>query len=325
MVEPTVVAAIAVAGALLFVVVGGLASACLRWWRRPRSSAGARAAVHAPSAASAATATERAGAAPAASADPAASAATATWTTGAPPAASADPDAPAAVTTATAGTHPTAGAQPATDRADVAGRLASGLRGRPWLRRGLTVTALAMAAGGVGLLAYPAVTDVVQARIQTRLEHQLASPQFRQVYLAGRVEEGDSVTRLRIPSIGVDTVVVEGTTESALRAGAGHYPSTPLPCQAGNVGIAGHRTTYGRPFRHLDQLGVGDEIVLDTPVGSCTYRVSQAPFPVPPTEVSVVAPSDAALLTLTTCHPVGSAAERLVVRAELVPSDGTVA
>ena len=114
-------------------------------------------------------------------------------------------------------------------------------------------------------------------------------------------------------------VVVEGTTASALRAGAGHYPETPLPCEDGNVSIAGHRTTYGQPFHDVDQLAVGDEITLETPIGTCTYAVSQAPFPVAPTATEVVANTpDAATLTLTTCHPKGSARQRLIVRATLV-------
>src|SRR5439155_8227966 len=76
----------------------------------------------------------------------------------------------------------------------------------------------------------------------------------------------------------VDVVVVEGTTPSALKAGAGHYPGTPLPCEDGNVAIAGHRTTYGKPFANIDQLRTGDLITLDTPVGSCIYEVSGDPF-----------------------------------------------
>ena len=61
-----------------------------------------------------------------------------------------------------------------------------------------------------------------------------------------------------IPALNVDTVVVEGTGATALRAGAGHYPNTPLPGEEGNVAIAGHRTTYGKPFANLDRLAVGD-------------------------------------------------------------------
>ena len=133
---------------------------------------------------------------------------------------------------------------------------------------------------------------------------------------------GDSLTRIIIPDIDVNVVVVEGTTASALRAGAGHYPDTPLPCEVGNVSIAGHRTTYGRPFHNVDQLAVGDEITLETPIGSCTYAVNQAPFPVSPTQLEVVANTpEEATLTLTTCHPKGSARQRLVVKATLVRSD----
>jgi sortase A len=116
--------------------------------------------------------------------------------------------------------------------------------------------------------------------------------------------------------------VVAGTTASALRAGAGHYPETPLPCEIGNVAIAGHRTTYGRPFHNLDLLNPGDRITLETPIGSCTYEVSREPWIVMPTAIEVVANTpDEAALTLTTCHPKGSARERLIVRATMVSSE----
>jgi sortase A len=88
-----------------------------------------------------------------------------------------------------------------------------------------------------------------------------------------------------------------------------------LPCEAGNVAIAGHRTTYGKPFANLDKLQAGDTIELDTPVGGCVYHVSQAPFVVLPTDVSVLATTTVRSLTLTTCNPRGSAAQRLVVKA----------
>ena len=82
---------------------------------------------------------------------------------------------------------------------------------------------------------------------------------------------------------------MEGTSASALRAGAGHYPQTPLPCEGGNVAIAGHRTTYGKPFANVDRLAKGDVIVLETPVGSCTYEVDKAAFAVEPNDFSVIA------------------------------------
>jgi sortase A len=171
--------------------------------------------------------------------------------------------------------------------------------------------------GAVGMLGYPVYTNLYQSRLQQKLDRQLVSPELQQAYRSRSLGDGDALTRIRIPAIHVDVVVVEGTTQSALRAGAGHYPQTPLPCEAGNVGIAGHRTTYGKPFHNLDLLKPGDEIILQTPVGTCTYKVEKAPFVVDPSDTSVVAPSKGAELTLTTCHPKGSAAHRLVVRALL--------
>ncbi len=194
------------------------------------------------------------------------------------------------------------------------------LRRRPWARRALSGVAVVMALVAVGVLTYPFWTDVYQDRLQVRLERQLASPSLERAYRTGRVKTGDSLTRLKIPAIGVDVVVVEGTTQSALRAGAGHYPATSLPCADGNVGIAGHRTTYGRPFNHLDELHEGDVVILETPVGKCTYRMKGKPFVVEPEATYVIAPTDISQLTLTTCHPKGSARERLIVQADRVSS-----
>ena len=94
------------------------------------------------------------------------------------------------------------------------------------------------------------------------------------------------------------------------------------PGANGNVAIAGHRTTYGRPFNHVDQLKVGDTIVLTTPDGKqYTYQVTRPPFVTSPFDWTIIAKSKKPLLTLTTCHPKGSARERLVIRAELVKSE----
>jgi sortase A len=197
----------------------------------------------------------------------------------------------------------------------------SGLRTRRWARMLLTATSVGLLVTAVAVIGYPFYTNLLQDRLQSRLENQIDSPELKQAYLDRNVAIGDSLTRIVIPSIDVDVVVVEGTTASALRAGAGHYPDTPLPCEVGNVSIAGHRTTYGRPFHNVDQLKVGQEITLETPIGKCTYKVSQAPFPVSPTTLEVVAntPKEATL-TLTTCHPKGSARQRLIVKATLVSS-----
>lgn len=202
---------------------------------------------------------------------------------------------------------------------DPVGKVVEALRTRAWARRGLSLVSLGLLVGAVAMLGYPVYTNFYADRKQAQLDRQLASPELKQAYLDGRVEIGDSLTRIKIPTIGVDVVVVEGVSDSALRAGAGHYPSTALPCTGGNVGIAGHRTTYGRPFRNLDLLKPGHVIVLETPIGKCTYEVMKgSPFPVFPDDIDVVAKSDEPMLTLTTCHPPGSARQRLIVKARLV-------
>jgi sortase A len=138
--------------------------------------------------------------------------------------------------------------------------------------------------------------------------------------------EGEAVARIRIPRIGVDSIVVNGTTRDDLRKGPGHYPETPLPGQQGNAAIAGHRTTYGAPFGDLDQLSPGDLIQVRTLQGSFKYRVTEQ-LVVNPRDVSVLDPvpvnpsrpdkGNKAMLTLTTCNPKYSAAQRLVIHADL--------
>ena len=187
----------------------------------------------------------------------------------------------------------------------------------------MSIVSVALMIGAGAMLAYPAYTNFLSDRTQDRLDREIASPEIKQAYQEGELTDGDPLTRIKIPAIDVETVVVEGTSGSALRAGAGHYPSTPLPCEAGNVGIAGHRTTYGRPFNNLDRLKLGDTIILTTPVGTCTYEITKGPWITHPRDFSVVANDPSVkVLTLTTCHPKGSAKQRLIVQATLVQGAG---
>jgi sortase A len=195
------------------------------------------------------------------------------------------------------------------------------------VRRAMSLVMVLIGLAGAGVFGYPAVTDLLSRQRQHTLADQLDDPALRDAYRADQVRTGSALTRLRIPKLGVDVVVVEGTTAKALKAGAGHYADTPLPCQRGNVSIAGHRTTYGRPFRNIERLRRHDVVTLETPLEMCTYEVVGAvdghpnPWPVAPSDVSVIgAPRDprASLLTLTACHPVGSDRQRLVVRLRLV-------
>lgn len=201
-------------------------------------------------------------------------------------------------------------------------RLVVVLKRKKAARFALSLLSFALLVGAAGVIGYPFYTNLYQNRLQGQLDRQLASPELRDAYVNRDVGVGDSLTRIQIPRIGVDVVVVEGTTASALRAGAGHYPSTPLPCEVGNVAIAGHRTTYGRPFHDLDQLQPGDRVILETPIGECTYELDFEPFIVNPNQVGVVANTpDEARLTLTTCHPKGSARQRLIATAKMVSAE----
>jgi sortase A len=139
---------------------------------------------------------------------------------------------------------------------------------------------------------------------------------FRARALDRRLEPGDPMGRIVMPSIGVDEVFVEGTGAGDLRTGPGHYPETPFPGERGTVAIAGHRTTYGAPFRDVDKLDRGDAIELRMPYGRFLYRVERTRI-VEPTETSVIDRVDHDRLVLSACHPLYSAAQRIIVFARL--------
>ena len=133
------------------------------------------------------------------------------------------------------------------------------------------------------------------------------------------INEGDPIAIIEMPTIGVTKYVVAGVQTADLKKGPGHYPATPFPGELGNASIAGHRTTYGEPFRHLDDLNIGDPIVITDLLGrQFTYLVSNQQV-VEANDSWVVATTDPtkAILTLTTCHPEFSAKQRLIVSAEL--------
>jgi sortase A len=201
---------------------------------------------------------------------------------------------------------------------------------RPGGRRAMSVLSIVLALAGAGMFAFPFFTDIYSAQIQSRLRTQFQDPQYREAYRNRKIGIGQGLTRLEIPKLDVKVLVVEGTTPAALKAGAGHYTTSPLPGEAGNVAIAGHRTTYGRPFNRIDEMRKDDIVYLDTPFERFEYRVMATfngtpsgggnPRAVSPEDYGVVAkPSDpsAHWLTLTTCHPKGSAKQRLILRLKL--------
>jgi sortase A len=132
-----------------------------------------------------------------------------------------------------------------------------------------------------------------------------------------KTKAGQPIGRIRIPRIGLSRVIVEGTGHGDLQKGPGHYPATPLPGAPGTVAIAGHRTTYGAPFRTIDKLEPDDRIVVEMPYGTFTYRVERTRI-VPPTATWVTKRVKYDRLVMTACHPLYSAAQRIVVFSKLV-------
>lgn len=129
-------------------------------------------------------------------------------------------------------------------------------------------------------------------------------------------DEGDALGRIRIPSIGASFVVVNGTDHDDLTKGPGFYPGQPLPGLPGTVAIAGHRTTYLAPFRHIDELDRGDRIVLEMPYGRFEYAVQKQRI-VLPTALWVLRRVGYDRLVLSACHPLYSASHRIIVFARL--------
>lgn len=134
---------------------------------------------------------------------------------------------------------------------------------------------------------------------------------------ARRARFGAPMGRLSIPKLGVRFVMVQGVGADSLAKGPGHYATTSWPGLGGTTGIAGHRTTYLAPFRHIDQLRRGDPIVVRMPYGRFTYHVEKSRI-VTPDHTEVLKPvGGAPRLVLTSCNPVYSDAQRLVVFARL--------
>lgn len=135
------------------------------------------------------------------------------------------------------------------------------------------------------------------------------------------LELGRPIGRIRLESLGVDVVVVNGTREGTdLSKGPGRYPETSLPGLGQTTAIAGHRTTFGAPFRHIDSLRPGDPIVLELPYGVFTYEVTGARI-VAENDWSIVRDRGFDAVVLSACHPLFRATERYVVTGRLVRVD----
>jgi sortase A len=173
---------------------------------------------------------------------------------------------------------------------------------------------LLIADAGVTLLWQEPISAFVANQQQGKLKKAFLDPPRRVV--RRQPLKGDAIARIDMPSIGVSEYVVEGTDVASLRKGPGHYPETPLPGDPGTAAIAGHRTTYGAPFRKIDQLDRGEPITIDMPDGRLVYRVQRTTI-VDDQDLSVLDGVGYQRLVLSACHPLYSAAQRVIVFARL--------
>ncbi len=181
---------------------------------------------------------------------------------------------------------------------------------RPAGRRVLSSVLLLV---GLGLLAYVGVEYGSMFREQQRLEREW---QVQQQSPPAPGVPVDALTRLTIPKIDLDSVVVEGTDRKALLLGPGHMEATAVPGQPGNSVITGHRDTF---FRHIYELDKGDPILVQRAGKTFQYQVTGKKI-IEPDDLSVVRPTSDARLTLLTCYPIyyiGPAPKRLVVFAKM--------
>lgn len=183
--------------------------------------------------------------------------------------------------------------------------------------------ALLIADAGMTLLWQEPVSAFLAARQQNALADELEEPDtqaqvtrvFRDPTPAGRERlKGDAIGKIELPALDESYYVIEGTDTASLRKGPGHYEDTPLPGQRGTVGIAGHRTTNGAPFRDIDDLEPRDEIRVDMPYGTFVYSVEETRI-VDDNDLSVKDPVGYDRLMLSACHPLYSAAQRIIVFA----------
>jgi sortase A len=159
------------------------------------------------------------------------------------------------------------------------------------------------------------VSAFLAEKEQAELKEALNHPPPR--VIARKPLPGDAIGEIEMPTIDKSAYVVEGTGTDDLRKGPGHYPDTAMPGEHGTVAIAGHRTTHGAPFRNVDELERGDRIVLELPYGSFYYRVERTQI-VDPTALWVTERVKYDRLVLSACHPLYSAAQRIIVFARFV-------
>jgi sortase A len=156
---------------------------------------------------------------------------------------------------------------------------------------------------------------------QRRIHFPPASPSMALTARRYRLslEPGDPVGRLEIPRLGLSKIVVDGTDESDLKKGPGRYLGSFLPGEGKLVYIAGHRTTYGAPFAHIERLRPGDRVTLELPYGTFVYEVRRHVV-VRSDDLRPLRSHGREVLALQACHPRFFATHRYIVYAVPVPA-----
>jgi sortase A len=138
------------------------------------------------------------------------------------------------------------------------------------------------------------------------------------------LEIGDPVGRLKVPRLGLDLIVVNGTDHDSLARGPGRYLGSFVPGEGRLIYIAGHRTTYGAPFAHIERLRPGDAVSFEVPYGRFLYRVTSSAI-VPADEISRLESRGLEEIALQACHPRFFASHRYIAYARpvrVVPREG---
>lgn len=169
------------------------------------------------------------------------------------------------------------------------------------------------------------VHQIEEAEVQAKQQQSPHALQENFAKLGQRLvdesDPGDALGRIEAPGMdGLNMVFVQGTDESSLELGPGHYPETAMPGQGKTVAIAGHRTTYLAPFRHIDQIENGDKIRIEMPYAAFTY-VAQRHEIVDPSDVGILKPVGFDELVMTACHPPYSASHRYALFSKLTRVD----
>jgi sortase A len=197
--------------------------------------------------------------------------------------------------------------------------IARGMKPRFWLDRLLLLVGVALLAAYIGMR----VDGFIHSRtyqLGSSVNFSLWSPKRIQEYQRALLSDSRTpVALLRIPKIGLEVPVLEGTDEVTLNRGVGHIVGTARPLESGNIGIAGHRDGF---FRGLKDIMPGDLVELESVGTHATYAVDEIEI-VLPSDSSVLQPRNKSAITLVTCYPfyfVGSAPNRFIVHASLTQS-----